>query len=95
MAQEQAGARSGKASRATRTFSYYRLWQEVNKFANVLQEHGRKKGDRVTIYMGRVPELLIAMLACAKDRRDAQRGLRRLLASRRWQTASRTRRAGC
>ncbi|MBC6936271.1 MAG: acetate--CoA ligase [Chloroflexi bacterium] len=49
-----------------RTFSYWRLWQEVNKFANVLKSMGVKRGDRVTIYMGRVPELPIAMLACAK-----------------------------
>jgi acetyl-CoA synthetase len=49
-----------------RTFSYYRLWQEVNKFGNVLRGMGVRKGDRVTIYMGRVPELMIAMLACAK-----------------------------
>jgi acetyl-CoA synthetase len=49
-----------------RTFSYWRLWQEVNKFANVLRSMGVKKGDRVTIYMGRVPELVIAMLATAK-----------------------------
>ena len=49
-----------------RTFSYWRLWQETNKFANVLRSMGVKKGDRVTIYMGRIPELAIAMLACAK-----------------------------
>lgn len=49
-----------------RTYSYYRLWQEVNKFGNVLRSMGVRKGDRVTIYMGRVPELMIAMLACAK-----------------------------
>ncbi len=49
-----------------RTFSYWRLWQETNKFANVLRSMGVKKGDRVTIYMGRIPELPIAMLACAK-----------------------------
>jgi acetyl-CoA synthetase len=49
-----------------RTLSYWRLWQETNKFANVLKSMGVKKGDRVTIYMGRVPELVIAMLACAK-----------------------------
>ncbi len=49
-----------------RTFSYYRLWQEVNRFANVLKSMGVKKGDTVTIYMGRVPELSIAMLATAK-----------------------------
>jgi acetyl-CoA synthetase len=48
------------------TYSYYRLNQEVNKFANVLKSMGVRKGDRVTIYMGRVPELMIAMLACAK-----------------------------
>src|SRR5690606_22348142 len=49
-----------------KTFSYWRLWQETNKFANVLRSMGVRKGDRVTIYMGRVPELMIAMLACAK-----------------------------
>ncbi len=49
-----------------RTFSYHRLWRETNKFANVLQSMGVNKGDRVTIYMGRIPELAIAMLACAK-----------------------------
>jgi len=49
-----------------RTFSYWRLHQEVNKFANVLRSMGVKKGDTVTIYMGRVPEIVIAMLACAK-----------------------------
>ena len=49
-----------------RTFSYYRLWQEVNRFANVLKSMGVKKGDTVTIYMGRVPELSIVMLATAK-----------------------------
>ncbi|MCB0206099.1 MAG: AMP-binding protein, partial [Anaerolineae bacterium] len=48
------------------TFSYFRLWQEVNRFANVLRSMGVNKGDRVTIYMGRIPELPIAMLACAK-----------------------------
>ena len=48
------------------SLSYWRLWQEVNKFANVLRSMGVAKGDRVTIYMGRVPEIAIAMLACAK-----------------------------
>ncbi len=48
------------------TFSYYGLWREVCKFANVLRSMGVHKGDRVTIYMGRIPELPIAMLACAK-----------------------------
>jgi acetyl-CoA synthetase len=49
-----------------RTYSYYRLWRKVNQFANILKSMGVKKGDTVTIYMGRVPELPIAMLACAK-----------------------------
>lgn len=48
------------------TMSYWRLWQEVNKFANVLRSMGVKKGEVVTIYMGRIPEIVIAMLACAK-----------------------------
>ncbi|MEI6386879.1 MAG: acetate--CoA ligase [Spirochaetota bacterium] len=49
-----------------RTFSYHALNREVSKFASVLKSLGVKKGDRVTIYMGRVPELPIAMLAVAK-----------------------------
>ncbi len=49
-----------------RTFSYFRLWQEVNQFACILKSMGVRKGDRVTIYMGRIPELAMAMLACAK-----------------------------
>ncbi len=49
-----------------RTFSYFSLNREVGKFASVLKALGVKKGDRVTIYMGRIPELPIAMLACAK-----------------------------
>ena len=47
-------------------YSYYQLWQEVNKFANVLKGKGVGKGDTVTIYMGRTPELMIAMLAVTK-----------------------------
>ena len=49
-----------------RTFSYHSLNREVSKFASVLKSLGVRKGDRVTIYMGRVPELPIAMLAVAK-----------------------------
>jgi acetyl-CoA synthetase len=49
-----------------RSYSYFALHRETNKFANVLRSLGIKKGDRVTIYMGRVPELAIAMLACAR-----------------------------
>lgn len=50
----------------TKTFSYYALHRETCKFANVLKSMGVQKGDRVTIYMGRVPEIVIAMLACAR-----------------------------
>jgi acetyl-CoA synthetase len=49
-----------------RTYSYHALNREVCMFANVLRSMGIRKGDRVTIYMGRIPELPIAMLACAK-----------------------------
>jgi acetyl-CoA synthetase len=50
----------------TRTVTYQQLNYEVSKFASVLRSLGVSKGDRVTIYMGRIPELMIAMLACAK-----------------------------
>ena len=50
----------------TRTLTYQQLHSEVSKFANVLKSLGIKKGDRVAIYMGMVPELPIAMLACAR-----------------------------
>ncbi len=49
-----------------RTFSYFALNREVSKFANVLKSLGVKKGDIVTIYLPRVPEQVITMLACAK-----------------------------
>jgi acetyl-CoA synthetase len=49
-----------------RTYSYYALNREVNQFANVLKAMGVRKGDRVTIYLPRVPEIVIAMLSCAK-----------------------------
>lgn len=46
--------------------SYFRLHRETCKFANILKSMGVEKGDRVTIYMGRIPEIMIAMLACAR-----------------------------
>jgi len=49
-----------------RTYSYFSLNREVCKFSNVLRSMGVKKGDIVTIYLPRVPEQIIAMLACAK-----------------------------
>jgi acetyl-CoA synthetase len=50
----------------TRTITYQELSDEVNKFANGLRSLGVEKGDRVAIYMGMVPELPVAMLACAR-----------------------------
>ncbi len=47
-----------------RVLTYRDVWREVNKFANVLKKLGVKKGDRVCLYMGMVPELVIAMHAC-------------------------------
>ncbi len=49
-----------------RVMSYYDLWREVNKFANCLKGLGIKKGDRVAIYLPMIPELVVAMLACAR-----------------------------
>jgi acetyl-CoA synthetase len=49
-----------------RTFTYQQLHREVCKFANLLLTLGIRKGDRVVIYMGMVPELPVAMLACAR-----------------------------
>ncbi|PZS04665.1 MAG: acetyl-coenzyme A synthetase, partial [Chloroflexi bacterium] len=49
-----------------RSYTYQQLHQEVCKFANVLKGLGLTTGDRVAIYMGMVPELPIAMLACAR-----------------------------
>jgi acetyl-CoA synthetase len=50
----------------TRTLTYRDLQREVNRAANALRELGVRKGDRVAIYLPMVPELPIAMLACAK-----------------------------
>jgi acetyl-CoA synthetase len=50
----------------SRVLTYRDLWREVNRFAAALRRHGVKKGDTVTIYMPMVPELPIAMLACAR-----------------------------
>lgn len=49
-----------------RKFTYAELNSEVCRFANALKKMGAKKGDRVTIYLPRVPEQIISMLACAK-----------------------------
>ncbi len=50
----------------TRTLTYWDLYREVNKFANVLKKLGLKKGDRVAVYLPMIPEAVIACLACAR-----------------------------
>ncbi len=47
-------------------FTYNELKDEVSKFANVLKSNGIEKGDRVCLYMQMIPELTVAMLACAR-----------------------------
>ena len=49
-----------------RTLTYWELYREVSKFANVLKSLGVKRGDRVALYLPLIPELAIAMLACAR-----------------------------
>jgi acetyl-CoA synthetase len=56
------GNEPGEDSKLT----YRQLHAEVCKFANVLKSYGVKKGDRVSIYMPMIPELAVAMLACAR-----------------------------
>jgi len=56
----------GDADEDVVKLTYEELYKEVCKCANVLKSKGVKKGDRVAIYMGMVPELAVAMLACAR-----------------------------
>jgi acetyl-CoA synthetase len=49
-----------------RVLTYWELWQEVNRLAAALSHHGVRKGDTVTIYMPMIPEIAVAMLACAR-----------------------------
>jgi acetyl-CoA synthetase len=49
-----------------RTLTYFDLYRQVNQFANVLKWLGVKRGDRVAIYLPLIPELAVAMLACAR-----------------------------
>jgi acetyl-CoA synthetase len=48
------------------TYSYFSLDREVTRMANILKSMGVVKGDKVTIYLPRIPEVFFAMLACAK-----------------------------
>jgi acetyl-CoA synthetase len=49
-----------------RSITYRELYEEVCRFANALRSLGVRKGDRVAIYLGMIPELPVAMLACAR-----------------------------
>src|SRR2546430_3367058 len=67
------GARRNKAALVwegepgdRRTLTYFDLFRQVSAFANVLKSLGVGKGDRVAIYLPLIPELAIAMLACAR-----------------------------
>ncbi|MCO8268957.1 AMP-binding protein, partial [Haloferax sp. AB510] len=50
----------------TRTYTYQDLYREVNEFAAALRDLGVEEDDVVTLYMPMIPELPIAMLACAR-----------------------------
>ena len=56
----------GEQEQERRTLTYQQLYREVCRFANVLQKHGAQKGTVVTIFLPMIPELAIAMLACAR-----------------------------
>jgi len=56
----------GNDPNQSRKFTYNDLLKEVSQFANAMKSIGVKKGDRVCIYMQMVPELAIAVLACAR-----------------------------
>ena len=56
----------GNDSSETKSYTYNELLVEVNKFSNVLKNLNVSKGDRVCLYMQMIPELPVAMLACAR-----------------------------
>ena len=56
----------GEPLEESRVFTYQQLYYYVCKFANVLKRFGVRKGDRVSIYLPMIPEVAIAMLACAR-----------------------------
>jgi acetyl-CoA synthetase len=57
---------SNNPEEQNRCLSYSELYDEVCRFSNVLKSNGAKKGDRICLYMPMVPELAIAVLACAR-----------------------------
>ncbi len=56
----------GERDEDRRTFTYQQLLDEVNRLANVLRKYGVKRGDVVTVYLPMIPELPVALLACAR-----------------------------
>ncbi len=84
----------GEPEDDTRDITYAELKDEVCKAANALIDLGVETGDRVAIYMPMIPETVVAMLACARHRGPAHRGLRRVLLRRAGQPARRLRRPG-
>ncbi len=56
----------GEPEDDVKVYTYQQLHYEVCRFANVLKKNGVKKGDRVAIYLGMIPQLAISMLACAR-----------------------------
>ncbi len=57
---------ANEANEPSKKFTYHQLLAEVNKCANALKAQGIKKGDRICFYMPMIPEVAIAMLACAR-----------------------------
>ena len=56
----------GNDPHESKHITYQQLHEQICKFANVLKQHGIHKGDRVCIYLPMIPEVVIAMLACAR-----------------------------
>ncbi len=56
----------GEDENDTRTLTYFDLYIQVCRFANVLKKYGVRRGDRVTIYLPLIPEAAVAMLACSR-----------------------------
>ena len=56
----------GNDPNQSRKFSYNELLKDVSQFANALKDLGVEKGDRVCLYMQMIPELAVAVLACAR-----------------------------
>ena len=57
---------ANEAFEPSKRYTYKQLLAEVNKCANTLKAQGVKKGDRICFYMPMIPEVAIAMLACAR-----------------------------